>query len=1213
MMLSRIAAVYSRLGLGAPAAAPISGRIGCTKVLDVAVLHDGSRSLVREIDAARTKTISSSNNADLLENASEWLALSAAAFVIETAHRGTKLWCLTFGAVILHPHAMVVNDKEDGDRIRPRLIPKTARIQAILAGCLECHEIVRTRCSPGEKTTVSPEDPLFVDWRDDGAGLVATALTTAVIAEIIRRHFHSDANAGRSQWVTYADEFGVDRWFVRLLTGHARDVSRLDGPYFDIAPLEACRQAQDVLQHLGGQIFGPWLPTNCSPSQPLFDLTVAATPQDSRTFSDRVPDPRTLLPPLSTDTVVGWTVARAMRQLLFAGQIDARPDVIAFFSEVLVDHVVDPDIALAAVCRPAQYIKRYGECLGVLWNRLHFLHPTWIPLRPTTVRLIDLAGEFGPLTPEVVRTHVTEALGSLGFVKFPTDPDARIAALLEVAAAFRRLEFPTSINALGHPLVPAPALSDLSLMRLSGVQLPHVDFSVNRKLRNSRREKGDDISYILHVVAQAADTRMRHGETQKRAAMCLNDLEGASIVWTPFGRWLLEITQDQLTQTYNDPRNGLKVSSWHTYLCSITTAAVDPHDDPREWDEHNWHEWIDRVDAGCRTAEQPSATSDDPGGPKRRAAARDRLVCDRARHALSAVVASVQRLQQHVPASVRARLQLKTTTIVPYSSASATVILDGDHAAVDKLLERTHAEHPGDLVLLRFRTQLARIVPVRSGDTSSTRSNCITPGNAVTFDPVGYNVHKTNAAVRSVSVSADDARSLRFCLADLERYFGPQPFACRTDGSPAAGIRDARLAHDCSRALKAVTGDAAAREHSVRAWTMQKITWPGWQGLAGNLLAGELTPLGAAAWSASLDQDWLRTARAMAAAGHADLRAGFGGYFAAWPLVWSYRAAASLAGIQVGAEFVRQLGIDPAALRKARSRAMSRAARTEVIQQTPTADVHVRPFDELEWLTSQCVQRNRERWEFLAPKPSTTKPIAGGTSSETRPSSMAGPLVVDAASPTAPDPLKVSVQTVMYVAARALGLPRERAIERLDVTFGQALELERAIPNEKLVTGARRRAQSAPSNRGAAGDIETALGEVGITILRWLMRLPEVDFRQLCEVLHSDSLPLDHLEFWRRLKPTIPDDLGIGLRIGKNYIKPEQMSDYGHLEPGIRLTVDKRIGAKTIASAYRDPENTVESARMTAVMRVQALALKQLRISTSEETANEDKTRKNQG
>lgn len=1201
MMLSRVAAVYSRLGLGAPAAAPLSGRIGCTKILEVEVLHECSRRLVREIDAARAKTISSSSKADLLENASEWLALSAAAFVAESAHRGTKVWRLTFGAVILHPHAMVVNDKEDGDRIRPRLIPKTPRMQAILAGCLECHEIVRSGCPPEAKTTVSPDDPLFVQWSDEGAGLVATALTTAVIARIIRRHFHSDVNFGRSQWVTYADAFGLDRWFVRLLTGHARDVSRLEGPFFDIAPLEACRQAQDRLQQVGEQIFGPSVPTNCSPPQPAFELSVDASAQDIRPFTDRVPDPRTLLTPLSSDTVVGWKVAEVLRQRLFAGQIDAGLDVLAFFNEVLMDHVVDVEIALAAVCRPARHIKLYGRCLGLTWNRPHFLHPTWIPLRPTTVRLIDLASEVGPLTPDVVRTRVAEALGRLDFVSFPADPNARINALMEVASAFRRLELPTTMNAQAHPLVPAPALSDLSLMRLSGVQLPPLRFSVNPKLRNSHREKADDIAYILRVVARAADTRLRHGETQKRARMCLDELAGAVVVWTPFGGWLLEITQDQLTQTYEDPRNGLKVSSWHTYLCSITTAAVDPHDDPREWDEHDWHEWIDRVDAGCRTAEQTKAPSPDADRPKRRAAARERLVCDRAKHALCAVVASVQRLQQHVPATVRERLQLTSASIIPYSSASATIILEADHPAIDNRLHRTHGDHPADLALLRFRTSLGRIVPVRSGDTSSTRSNCITPGNAVTFDHVGYNAHKSDAAVRSVPVSAVDAKSLRSCLADIERYFGPQPFACRTDGSPAAGLRDSRLALDCSRALKAVTGDAAAREHSVRGSTMQQISWPGWQSVASKLLAGELTSLGAAAWSASLDQDWLRTARAMAAAGHADLRAGFGSYFAGWPLVQAIRAAASLTGLAVGAQFVRQLEIDPAALRKARSRAAKQAARTEHTEETPIADDPVQPFNDLEWVTAQCLLRNLKQWELLASD--TTASPKGRDNSAVKSPATVDPVVGEAAPPNAPEPVILSAQTVMYVTARALGLSRERAIERLDMRVGQALELERAIPNQMLVANARRRAQSLPSKRGAAADIETALSEFATSTVRWLLRLPGTEFHQLCEVLQSGLLPLDHIEFWRRLGPTVPQGVRVGVRIGKKYVKPEQISDYQDLEPAINLAVDKRIGAKTIASVYQDPGNMVESARMTAVVKVQALSLTQLRNLTSEENS----------
>lgn len=1189
MLLTDIAAVYERLGLGPPTSTPLSGRVGCTKVLEIPNLRDGWAKLVGAIDAARANTHSIPAGPDLLVAANEWLALSAAALVIETAHRGTKPHCLTFGALCLHPLAMVISDKNDGDRIQSRAIPKTARMRAILSGSLECHEIIRERCLSDTHRSISPHDPVFVAWHQDSEnGLAATPLETAAIAAVTRRFFGSEANFGRSQWVTYCDQFRVNRWFIRLLTGHARDVSRVDGPYFDTPPVEACRQAQEVLQAVGNQIFGTCVPKSAPCWTPQFAL-VASASGDQREFSDRVPDPRTLLTPISTDTLVGWRIGKMLQERLFAGLIDAGTDVLAVLHQVLVCQVPDFDTAVAAVCEPARCTKLYGACVGVLWDRDHFVHPTWIPVRPTTATLIDRALEAGPLSAGAIRNHVAEALGRLDFVSFPPGKRARIDALMSVAASFRRVEFPTSLNAQAHPLVPAPALSHLSLMRLADIQLNPLPFHATQKQRKGCHEKGEDVAFLKKVLAHVADTRLKHGQTQKRAGKCLRQLTQAPVVWTPWGDWLLEITKDQLTITYKDPRNGFKLSSWYTYFCTITAADVDQYDDPRQWGEHEWHEWMDRLDAVCRRADgEPTQRN----LSERRIPARERVICDRAKHALWAVVDSVQRMQQHVPLTVRQRLQLSTTSITRYGSASATIILDADHAEVDALLEGAHRDHPAHLALIRFRTELGRIVPVRTGECSSARRDCLTPANAIVFETVGYDLHKTNAAVRAVPLSSDEAGRLRCRLDEIEKHFGSQLLACRLDGSPDAGYRDSRLVRDYSQALKSATGDRSAREHSQRAATMQRITWPDWQRLAQKLLAGEVTPLMAAQWSATLDKDWLRTARAFSAAGHADLRAGMGSYLAAWPLVYALRANVTVTGVRVRPRFLKQLGINPDALRSARARG-TQATHTPISRKAPSqvADDAQVLFDEIEWVSNECRKRNLLRWNCA--------PTATGTQWEGTTESAQSMRVPSAAAALPQDqqaPVAASAVNVKYLTLRALGLPRERAMERLDIPARQAMAVEGLIPGDLRVAASTRRAQWAPSKRGDAADIETVFTPTAAAALTWLVRLPRMEFEQLCETFHNESLPLDHLAFWSRLKATIPSGIRIELRIGKRYLAPETISGYDDLAPAIRLTVDKRIGEKTITSIYVDPgNNKVRAARLTAVVKVLALALKSLR------------------
>lgn len=137
-----------------------------------------------------------------------------------------------------------------------------------------------------------------------------TSIETAIVEALTQTFFGSKANFGRSNWVTYLDESDADRWLIRSATGHTRDVTRTHGSYFDVPPLTIAERLESVMNATGQRMFGSALPVVDRAHEPDFTLAAPSWSEGIQTM-DRVPDPRTLLPPLSVDTLVQWRIPPA--------------------------------------------------------------------------------------------------------------------------------------------------------------------------------------------------------------------------------------------------------------------------------------------------------------------------------------------------------------------------------------------------------------------------------------------------------------------------------------------------------------------------------------------------------------------------------------------------------------------------------------------------------------------------------------------------------------------------------------------------------------------------------------------------------------------------------------------------------------------------------------------------------------------------------------
>lgn len=1165
-LVARTSQVYERLGLGPPSHLfHERGRAGCLLVLPPSVLQSCWGLLTDAINRARLAAFTATAPAIRVDHCNRWLSLVAAAFIIQTAHRSTRLECLTAGALFTHPDALIVLDKDEVDRAQPRLIPKTQAVDKPLKSAPECHRVVESLAQPGTPRVVREwrfSDQVFVQWKFWGTLLEKEVMSTSLIASITGEYFQSRSNFGRSQWVTYLDDFGSDRWLVRALTGHTRDVTRVSGAYLDVPPLTVARRLCAEMEKVGLHIFGEAEITTEEVSIPVFKFSISKPRAIHQLLIGPVPDPQTILEPLTVETLVEWKLATQIRVDLISGSIDASAEVLSVLHLVYVDQIPNLTLCIDAVTGENDALKVIGRRTGLNWKRNYFVNRTWLPIQPTTARLLSQTDK-STITPATLIAQVCATIRALPHGRWPATDAKCWEAIGITADGFRRLSFPPSMCMVADPGVAAPSLSSTSLRRLSGATVSEIlQVPGKRMSMQIARRKGEDSRFLVTTLGKYASNTERHGEKRARALKCLQALDEYDFPWTPFIHWIKTFVVDELRRSKDRLAGCFQISSILTYCTTLLSSQheVDLQTDPGEWDDTEWSSWMTVVNRASKT-DAPL-----PAGNEA-----EEHLHDRAKFAIGALVRGLQRRQEYVPFAVWSQL-FTSQTVLPHGSASSCLILAEDHAQSLSILKCWYAEHPSDFALVEGRSMLSSMVPLRTGDSASLSNNCLTPRGGLVIERAGYNVHKTQNAIRVAPLTDAQSCALRAKINELDTYFGARPLLFRDDGSPVAGLRDQRLTADWSAALKQATRDSSARPHSVRAATLQQIAWPGWQRLGTQILNSDISPKGCRTWTEGQARDWTRLARAAAMSGQGDLRSAAGNYLAAWHLVYGIYASATLHNSVPGPQFLRQLCIPATAFRQARSRATRR------LNPQPSTD----SFDVWCWVTAQIIGKKT----LTAASPPPEIATRSFKNSET-------PSIVANVGPTVTNTV---FRKLSYLTLRALGLPREMALEKTQVSLSSTVALESVLPAENLIAEAVARARKGPERRGQAATVQLAGSETGLLCLSWLQHMDLTDYKLMRQLLFRSKFvevgaPSPAM-FLRQIAQSIPPMLSLHVQFGAGHVKPADLSALAFLGPTLNIVTNTRIGACPVVSVHlRNAKNLVVSARLTALVRIHFLVI----------------------
>lgn len=1166
LLAQRVSAVYERLSLGLPSQLFLeSGRAGCNNVLEFNGLRKGWARQVEAINACRIAASSTRPADEILDICNRWLSLLCAALVTQTGHRGTRLECLTVGALFGHPSVMSVQDKDEGGRAQPRLIPKTIVVREILDAISDCHRAARQiahhdATHPRSWTAV---DPVFVRWQWASDVLSTAVLSTSAIAAVTSEFFDAKPNVGRCLWVTHLDESGCDRWLTRSLTGHTRDVTRVHGPYFDISPLVAAARLGAEMDKTGSLMFGnPAIQASRCLPLPLISSLIKPRAMD-KVVNGPVPDPRTILEPLSSDALMELEVANRLRRDLIEGSLDAPLPALAALHLALIDLIPDSDLCLDAVVDRQTNVKIIANCTGLQWVRNHFVHPTWMPIQPVTARLLNGLGD-SVIAREALVVQICQAIREKPYAQWPTSNARCWEAIHTAASSFRRLTFPPSLSAVSHLSVGAPCLSELSLNRLGGVSMGQSSgFSGKKPPRAKASGKSDDAGFLIKTLGKFASNLERHGEKRMRAIKCLDELDAETIVWTPFILWIKQWCVDELRRSRDRLEGCYQISSLQTYSTTLLVdhSGIDLATDPADWEDAEWAAWITQINT-LGSAEAVLEASPNS----------EQALTDRTKNAVGALVRSLIRRREYVPLEVRLQVGLTSQLVTPRGSASACLITPADQAQALAISYAWNIDVPSDYALIDLRKTIGEMVPVRSGDVSSLVCDCLTPAGGLVIKRAGYDVHKNQNAVRVIPLSPGEAHIVRTKIKTLSSHFGDRTLLLRGHGSVAEGLRDHRLATEWGVALKLAVGDASARPHSIRATTLQEMAWPGWIELSSRILNRTDSPIQCQQWVEQ--QDWCDLAQAVAKAGQGDLRSALGNYLAGWPMVFAIHARASVSTMVPGAGLLRQLVLSPANLRQAKSRSHKKPSPERIDR----ADA----FDGWGWIASQTTKKLVERnvRQVFAQAPAAIDGTAAtkdgnGTHSSTE------------------------QEKLLYLVLRSLGLTSSVAVEKSKIKFRVAVQLDPFVPVEKTVATAVSRGRQGPETRGAQADIKTALSSHGLLLLDWLRSFDAAFLPLMSQALfRSDPhqlIPTDKVTFWRKVAESLPAALSVRARIGAKHLTSAEKSALGTLSPMVLISPDLQLGERPVVSIHlRETENRVLSARLTAVARVCVLAIDSL-------------------
>jgi len=1142
----RLDQLFERLQLG-PACRTFdaNSRAGSTNIPSFEAIKRGWNELVVTCSSIEDQIGHVLSTAETMCLFNELMAHLAAAFVVQSAHRCQRFDKLTYGALTCSQDMLIIEDKvilDEAARSHPRLIGKTTQLDAIIRLAVRCRQLAAGKL---DLPSVDVNTPVFVnvgDSPDSPQSPVASKWVAHIIAK-----FFSEApdNFARSLWITTLDTCKVNRWLIRTLSGHVRDVSRMTGPFFDVPPAHAARQLKQAMEEVGAEIF-----SEVALDSPQLELPLLLPPPTA-TYSisplHAKVSPQLILEPIDLGALSSASIAIRIREVLRShavAELSTHTNLLLHL--MFVDLLDGEQIVLPAIRKPETHFTHAPPRPGVRWKRPYFVHDFWLPLTTESallcVKLRSQAFNINLLDPEL-RQFIFRATS----INLEADV---FSLLLQWARAYKRIFFPPALLASATAHVESPCLNQASLTRLwQGNSIGIKSSLPALEIRGKHTTLSNDVEKLAGIINKFADTNERLGERRKRAVDALAAIHARGADWSPSGLFLKDWSIDELIRSRDNVHGRYEVSSFSTYLSRLKIGFQSIGDDPYDWGEQAWMDFVE-------TVEKHFSDKDFKYGD---------VLTDGSRNALGALLRSLHRRAISVPRNLWTYVSDTEGITAPHDSASSTLLTEEDLLASDLMIGRTLGDYPPNVLRCRFRLRCGQIIPMRAGDFANFKRSFTTPAGGLIIERSGFNNIKNQQSVRIWQLGLQEVEALHNVASTLSAYVTNGDLLLRGTGRGSDNEEDLAASSTLNQTLKLATGDPKARMHSLRATTLQNLAWPQWQSLTARFLKFEVNAREINAWTTDRWNTWLSTARAAGAAGHSGIASALHNYLAGWPLVHVLHASALSSELTVSSAYIESLGLSITALRQARSRVNRKAPLSFVLQ---------------DWLQQQLRAQLHSNGAFNGRVFKVVEHTAPPSKPYLKPEQA----------------LRQETSSLQYLVSRALGEPQAAVQNRLLMGASVCQNLERRVLPEDLIAECSQRARAGAEPRAIAAHQKLLNSPEGKDLIDWIQTLSQQKFDiALYSFVWFLPLPAGYrpwtLNQWQTIADSLPTHIAIRLHRGEAHLTDEEVRFVA--QQNLLVKPERDLGSRLRANLFvrTEPNNRVKTARLSTVFRILLLSM----------------------
>lgn len=959
----------------------------------------------------------------------------------------------------------------------------------------------------------------------------------------------------------------MNRWLIRMFTGHGSGAVRAFAQSMGAAPLAAASALRTAFEADAGELLGDAasllsladrLPL---PKLPTFSLSVAGErePDFAHRFASGIP-----LRAIDAQNLVDARLVDEIRGRIVSGKDLPPVHATSLLSRMAIDGVARWSVAAAQVIAPDK-LRQVGVVRGGQWTREHYRHDLWQPMMPPTA---ILSARCTPRRSTAIPSIADEAAAWLkcveGFDGWPADTQATMQRFEEACEAWRRLHLPPVMCAAADPRRETPCLSPRALYRLSlGGETPAVAELINlpktpgAAIRDNGSRHGLD--RLTERINHWNSSDERLGGRQKRAGELCAEVEAMPSCGSAVFAFCRDLIALECSAFVRNAPWANKPSSFATRWTAIepVLSALPLNADPYEFEEGEWTAFVRDVDQYCLNA-SAAAGNVKSAGP---AAGADAVSSARARDALQRMFRVLGISGWTISPAVWQAIGNDVVTM-PRVSACSTLVFEVDETRMRMLAGDALQDWPLEAAHFGARLIGALAVPTRTAEWSAVAHPCVTKDDAIAIPNGPFAADKSDNAPRAVRAAASRAQALRAYEREVMAMCPNAGHLFRFDD--AALERDVEITALLGKLLRVSTGDSEARVQSLRATVYCEILWPGCREFLHRFLAEAVSADMCRQW---LERDdlslrWSRPLEAAAAAGHGSVNPGIDSYAGLWPIVLAVHMRASLHGLPPGPEFIASAGAKANSLAAAKSRGRAIASDPWVwlLQQVRLPDV-------------APLYMPPDRGSEEAPN---AHPAASSTAAQ----------LDEAGSPDA----------CRYIVNRLLGKSKSAALHAAKITDGLARTIEPRLPSHKEVNALRARTKGDIDGAALDADLSIATVDPEYRPLRdWLFRLPVETVRTVVAVLSRDKRAFGSVAalrtptFWRELVGTMPANLSLGVRFGRaRHLSSEERASLRRIGAALQIRKrDPRIGVMPrVVVARRTGTNKVVEARQTAAVRL---------------------------